>query len=98
LATEFGLDLLNSAAQSRLSDAESAGRLREAELLGDGLEVAEVTEIHGRNARGCIQSHSRGEGKGEFSGKVVVTLGVTMWAVLGLGSGVFLRMKGSRLA
>ena len=62
-AAEFEFKFLDGAAKGGLGDAEFAGRFREAEFLGDGLEVAEVAEVHGAESGKGMQSHKGGEGK-----------------------------------
>lgn len=44
---EVGLKLLDGAAQGGLGDAEASGGAGETEVFGDGLEIAQVAEIHG---------------------------------------------------
>lgn len=66
-AAEFEFKFLNGAAEGGLGDAQFAGGFGEAEFLGDGLEVAEVAEVHGESAIGGIQSHYRVKGKREFA-------------------------------
>jgi hypothetical protein len=62
-AAEFEFKFLNGAAEGGLGDAEFAGGFGEAEFLGDGLEVAEVAEVHGAQGGKGMQSHKGGEGK-----------------------------------
>lgn len=46
LRTQFALHLLNCAAQRRLGDAEPTCRTREAQLLGYGLKISQMTQFH----------------------------------------------------
>ena len=62
-AAEFEFKFLDGAAEGGLGDAEFAGGFGEAEFLGDGLEVAEVAEVHGAEGGKGMQSHKGGEGK-----------------------------------
>ena len=44
---EAGLELPDLLGQAGLTYAQTFGRTREAPLLGDGHEIAQVTELHG---------------------------------------------------